>query len=57
MAYHNILSITKIKLQPITLSILREGANLRAKTKFKTPDAIHVATALSLNCDLFLTKK
>lgn len=55
MAYQNILSTTQIKLQPITLSILREAANLRAKTKIKTADAIHVATALNLNCDLFLT--
>jgi predicted nucleic acid-binding protein len=55
MAYQNILSTTKIKLQPISLPILRDGANLRAKSKIKTADAIHIATALSLNCDLFLT--
>lgn len=54
-AYQSILSTTKLKMLPITQPILREAANLRAKTKLKTPDAIHIATALNLNCDLFLT--
>lgn len=39
----------------ITQALLRKAAQLRARTKLKTPDAIHAATALSRNCTLFLT--
>ena len=34
-----------MRLLPITQSILREAARLRATIKLKTPDAIHAATA------------
>lgn len=53
--YEQLLLDTNIRLISINQSILREGANLRANMKIKTPDAIQVATALNLNCDLFLT--
>jgi predicted nucleic acid-binding protein len=36
-------------------SILIEAATLRANTKLKLPDGIHVATALQTGCKLFLT--
>jgi predicted nucleic acid-binding protein len=42
-------------LLPITQSILRESARLRATTKLKTPDAIHAATAMSAGIALFVT--
>ena len=43
-------------LIPITMSILRSAAQLRATTSsVKTPDAIHAATALYYHCSLFLT--
>jgi len=54
-AFQNILTTTKIQLKPISLSILKETANIRATNKIKTPDAIHVATAFNFNCDVFLT--
>lgn len=53
--YQNLLLDTNIQLIPINQSILKEAANIRAKNKIKTPDAIHVATALNFNCDVFLT--
>lgn len=53
--YEQLLLDTNIQLKPITQSILREAANLRAKKKIKTPDAIHLATALALRCSIFLT--
>jgi predicted nucleic acid-binding protein len=53
--YEKLLLNTDICLISINKSILRASANLRAKSKIKTPDAIHIATALSLKCDLFLT--
>jgi predicted nucleic acid-binding protein len=53
--YEQLLLDTNIQLKPINQSILREAANLRANTKIKTPDAIHIATALAVNCTAFLT--
>lgn len=53
--YEQLLLDMNIQLKPITQSILREAANLRAKKKIKTPDAIHLATALALRCSIFLT--
>lgn len=35
--------------------IARRAAELRAKYGFKTPDALHIATALESYCDAFLT--
>ncbi|QXD14714.1 PIN domain-containing protein [Rhodocaloribacter litoris] len=40
---------------PITRSVLVEAARLRAATMLKLPDAIHVATALQADCEVFLT--
>lgn len=54
-AYEQLLLSSEIQLIPIGQSILREAANLRATTSLRTPDAIHTATALSINCTLFLT--
>lgn len=54
-AYEQLLSSSEIRLIPISQSILRQAANLRATTSLKTPDAIHAATALSISCNQFLT--
>lgn len=53
--YEQLLLSEGIQLIPISQSVLKQAANLRARTKLKTPDAIHVATALSANCSQFLT--
>jgi predicted nucleic acid-binding protein len=53
--YEQLLSSSQIQLIPITRSVLRDAANLRANTNIKTPDAIHAATALGKGCTLFLT--
>lgn len=45
----------EVSMLPITQSILEEAAKLRATMSFKTPDAIHAATALSHGCVLFVT--
>jgi predicted nucleic acid-binding protein len=44
-----------VRLIPITQSILRQAANLRATNNLKTPDAIRAATALSVSCNQFIT--
>jgi predicted nucleic acid-binding protein len=54
-AYKQLLVSSEMRLIPISLSILKQAANLRAITNIKTPDAIHAATALSLNCNQFIT--
>ena len=44
-----------VQMMPITQPVLEEAANLRATLNFRTPDAIHVATALLNGCVLFVT--
>jgi predicted nucleic acid-binding protein len=46
---------THVQLLPITQSILRAAAQLRATTKLRTPDAIHAAAAVQAGCVLFVT--
>ena len=53
--YEQLLLNSAMQLIPINQSILRQAANLRANNSLKTPDAIHAATAMAVNCDLFLT--
>ncbi len=53
--YEQLLLNSAMQLIPINQSILRQAANLRATTNLKTPNAIHAATAISVNCDLFIT--
>ena len=43
-------------LLPITLQILRDASNIRAgNPAIKTPDAIHISTAMMHKCALFVT--
>lgn len=53
--YEQALLGTDMRLIPITQTILREAARLRAMTKLKTPDALHAATAQRMGCALFVT--
>lgn len=54
-AYEKLLLSTEMQLIPISQSLLREAASLRASTaNLRTPDAIHVATSFVANCTLFL---
>jgi len=54
--YEELLLSTEMQLIPISQSLLREAASLRASTaNLRTPDAIHVATSFVANCTLFLT--
>ncbi len=53
--YEQLLLNSSMQLVPIEQAILRQAANLRANNSLKTPDAIHAATAISTNCDLFIT--
>jgi predicted nucleic acid-binding protein len=53
--YRTLLESTGIQLVPINREIILNATELRARTNLKTPDAIHAATAIHKNCDLFLT--
>jgi predicted nucleic acid-binding protein len=53
--YEQLLLCSKVQLIPISQTVLKEAAQLRTTTNLKTSDAIHAATALSENCNVFLT--
>jgi predicted nucleic acid-binding protein len=42
-------------LVPLTRDVCIQAGVLRGQTGLKTPDAIHVASAMAENCDTFLT--
>lgn len=52
---HLLLGAVDVRLVPITLPILRQGAHLRVATNLRTPDAIHASTALTEVCARFVT--
>lgn len=54
-AYQEIFSSKGIEPIPIDTGILRHAARLRATQNFKTPDAIHAATAMLSNCHHFVS--
>jgi predicted nucleic acid-binding protein len=54
-AFESMLLGSDTRLLPITQSILRAGARLRATTKLRTPDGLHAATALDAGCALFVS--
>ena len=43
------------RMIPIDKDILFRSAHISASTSMKTPDAIHVATAMASACDIFFT--
>ncbi|RCJ39496.1 twitching motility protein PilT [Nostoc punctiforme NIES-2108] len=53
--YEELLLSSQVQLIPISQLLLRQAANLRATNNLKTPDAIHAATALSVNSNQFIT--
>jgi predicted nucleic acid-binding protein len=53
--YERFLTLGSVRLLPINQSLLREAAQLRATINLRTPDAIHVATAINRGCTLFLS--
>ncbi len=53
--YEELLLSSQMQLVPISQSLLKQAANLRANTNLKTPDAIHAVTALSVSCNQFIT--
>lgn len=55
-AYNSLFENTYgITLVSVNKSIARRAAGLRAQYNLKTPDALHIATALETGCQVFLT--
>jgi predicted nucleic acid-binding protein len=54
-AFDQALQSPTLHLHPITQTVLREAARVRAVTRLRTPDALHAATALLAGCVLFVT--
>ncbi len=53
--YRDMLEDSTIRLAPVTRSVLIRSAMLRGQLGLKTPDAVHVATAVDSGCSAFLT--
>lgn len=44
-----------MRIVPVTETVAERGAAIRATYNLKPPDALHIATAIEEQCDLFLT--
>lgn len=50
-----LLNTERVNTLPVSVAIAEQAAELRAKYRLRTPDALHIATALVSGCDAFLT--
>ena len=55
MLFRSIFDAAEMELIPATLALWEDAARIRASTGLKTSDALHAATALSVDCALFIT--
>lgn len=53
--YDALLGSEEFTLVEVTATVLERATALRAQHAFKTPDAIHLASAIEAGCDVFLT--
>ncbi|NEP85081.1 MAG: type II toxin-antitoxin system VapC family toxin [Okeania sp. SIO3B3] len=54
--YENAIQSSQVlEVVPINRTILRESARLRSTINIRLPDAIHAATAILNECEIFLT--
>ncbi len=44
-----------LSIEPLTIEIADRAASLRASYALRTPDAIHLATALTVNAEVYIT--
>lgn len=50
-----LLNTAYVTTLPVSVAIADRAAHLRAQYRLRTPDALHVATAILSGCDAFLT--
>jgi len=53
--YEAFFAANDLRLLEITASVIERATDLRARHGFRTPDAIHLASAIDDGADLFLT--
>ena len=53
--FDTFFSGAEAKLIDISQAVIEKATELRASYNFKTPDAIHLATAILAGCSAFLT--
>lgn len=54
-AYERFFADEAIQKEPVDLGILKSAAELAGVARLRLNDAIHVATAVAENCDVFVT--
>ena len=54
-AFETFFSSGVNELVPFTRAVYDRAIQIRAQSKFKTPDALHLAAAVESGCDKFLT--
>ncbi|MBI4863759.1 MAG: PIN domain-containing protein [Candidatus Riflebacteria bacterium] len=55
LAYERFFSGKRVFVAEVTPAVIESATELRARFGFKTPDAIHLATAIEAQVDRFLT--
>lgn len=53
--FEDFFQIAVREVVPFSRAVFDRALQIRAHTKFKTPDALHLAAAIESHCDLFLT--
>lgn len=55
LRYDHFFALQRFRLIEISDAVIEQATGLRAKYGFKTPDALHLATAILEKADVFLT--
>ena len=53
--YERFFSAVENEMRPLDRTVFDLAVGIRAKHRFSTPDALHLATAVAAGCDTFLT--
>ena len=54
--YRTFFHMEYVTLLPVTRAICEQAADLRARYGFKSPDALHLASAIVHDCECFVTR-
>lgn len=53
--FEDFFRVRVAEMVPLTRTVYDRAIEIRARYPFKTPDALHLATAVEVGCDVFLT--
>jgi predicted nucleic acid-binding protein len=54
-AFYAFFALRDIRVVGLTAPVCNRAAEIRARYRFETPDALHLAAAVESGCDVFLT--